>query len=518
MPATRKQVLSIRGIVAGVLVLICIGINVLAAAYITREHKLIEDTISAMTTEHGQAWADLCLERLRSGDASGLQAVVDSIGRSDSVRLALVASEDGRILAATDRERIGERYTDEHDEATTREPHVEELHPEPTGFFHETGHTFNFFFPIDDVEERLGGLVVHVNTAWGNQQAKALAQKWMLLLFVLTTCVGLAAIALDWRLRHAVQALIAATQAIARGERHPDVHIGTGDELDLLGDSVRQMAGALQDTEERVGHWHRELEATIAQRTTQLEESQQVLAEREKMAALGLMAAGIVHEVSNPLAAMSAIVQRIERNADPKLADKCRTLSRQVERISKIVDEMRLVTRPVTSDGSYTNINETLTVSVKIARYDPRAKTSRILEKFDPDIPRVPGHPDRWQQVFLNLIINALDAMPNGGDVTVSSSNVEEGVEIAFRDTGRGMSDEQMSRLYHPFYTTKARGGMGLGLSVCHGIVRTYGGEIRVASEVGKGTEILIVIPLIEQAPPVGASAEAQGHTSQRAP
>lgn len=500
LPATRKHILNIRRIVGGTLVLVCLGVNVLAVIYVTREHKLIEKTISATTSEHGAAWARLCGARMQAGDTAGLQSVIDAIGSSSGVRLAIVVSESGQIVASTDRLRIGQEHRLDHDEVASEGPlnehHVEELHPEPSGFFHEEGHTFEFAFPIREAEEHYGTLVVHVNTAWGNLQAKALALKGLALVFTLTALLGLAAFAVDWRLRKAVKALIAATQAIAKGERVPEVHVGTGDELDILGDSVKQMAEALQDTEERVNHWHRELETTIADRTAQLEESQQLLAEREKMAALGLMAAGIVHEVGNPLAAMSTIVQRMERTADATIAQKCRTLHEQIERISRIVRDMRQVARPASTDGSSTNLNETIGVAVKVARYDPRAKRIEIVQDLTPQVPRIPGEPDRWQQVFLNVIINALDAMPNGGQLTIASSVDERYVEVVFRDSGHGMNREQVRKVYHPFYTTKTNGGMGLGLSVCHSIVRSYGGDINVRSEVDEGTELRITVPL----------------------
>ena len=514
MPATRKHVLNIRRIVGGTLVLICLAVNVLAVVYVAREHKLIEETIIATSNEHGQAWAQLCRAEMQVGDTSALQAVIDAIGGSESVRLALVVNEAGRIVAATDRQRIGEPHRVEHDDARNGanrdEPHVEELHPKPTGFFHESGHTFEFLFPIREAEDHLGTLVVHVNTAWGNQQAKTHAVKGLLLVFTLTCLVGLAAVALDWRLRKAVKALIDATQAIAKGERTPDVHVGTGDDLDILGQSVRQLAVSLQDTEERVAHWHRELESTIANRTAQLEESQQLLAEREKMAALGLMAAGIVHEIGNPLTAMSTIVQRIERKADARFSEQCRTLSQQIERISKIVNDMRQVARPVSANGSSTNVNETLRVVIKVAQYDPRAKTIEIVPHLSAAVPRIPGDADRWQQVFMNLIINALDAMPRGGRLLISSSISAGQVAISFRDSGSGMSAEQLRQMYHPFYSTKAGDGMGLGLSVCHSIVRSYGGVIAVESKVGQGTEFRITI-----APYKGLSQTEQSNATQ---
>ncbi len=498
MPATRKHALNIRRIVGGALVFVCLGINAFAVVYVAQEHELVEETISATTLEHGTVWAQLCGVEMQTGTPQTLQTVVDSMGHSESVRLALVVNETGLIVAATDKRQIGNQRRLEHDEmnngATLDKPHIEELHPEPTGFFHESGHTFEFLFPIQTAEDRLGTLVVHVNTAWGNLQAKTLAIKGLLLVFTLTCFIGLAAVALDWRLRKAVRALIDATQAIAKGERTPNVHVGTGDYLDILGESVKKMAASLQDTEERVSHWHRELESTIANRTAQLEESQQLLAEREKMAALGLMAAGIVHEIGNPLTAMSAIVQRIERHADAKYSEQCRTLGQQIERISKIVNDMRQVATPVSSSSSWTNVNETLRVALKIAQYDPRATPTEITSDLSAAVPRIPGDADRWQQVFMNLIINALDAMPDGGTLFISTSTDAGNVTIAFRDSGSGMNAEQLRQLYHPFYSTKANHGMGLGLSVCHSIVRSYGGEIVVESQVGQGAEFRINI------------------------
>ncbi len=498
LPTTRKHVLDIRRIVGGTLVLVCLAINALAVVYVTREHELVEETISATTSEHGVAWAELCAAKMQAEDLSALQNVVDAIGRSKSVRLALVVDKADLIIAASDRQRVGDSLRVEQNEArdgaNRDEPHVEELRPEPAGFFHESGHTFEFLFPVLNAKNHLGTLVVHVNTAWGNQQAKTLAIKGLLLVFTLTCLVGLAAVALDWRLRKAVKALIDATRAIAGGERSPDVYVGTGGDLDILGESVRQMAVSLQDTEERVAHWHQELESTIANRTAQLEESQKLLAEREKIAALGLMAAGIVHEIGNPLTAMSAIVQRIERKADARFGEQCRTLGQQIERISRIVNDMRHVASPVSNNGSSTNVNETLRVAVKIAQYDPRATSVEIVPSLSAEVPRIPGDADRWQQVFMNLIINALDAMPHGGKLLVSTSTGDEDVSIAFRDSGSGMNTEQIRQLYHPFYSTKASDGMGLGLSVCHSIVRSYGGEIAVESEVGRGTEFRITI------------------------
>jgi signal transduction histidine kinase len=257
------------------------------------------------------------------------------------------------------------------------------------------------------------------------------------------------------------------------------------------------MAEALRRSETRINHWHRQLERTIAARTQELEASQVLLAQREKMAALGLMAAGVTHEVGNPLAAISAIVQRMERDTSAELREKCKLVLGEIERVSRVIDEMKQFARPLSRSSELVNVNEVLEISMKTCRYDPRAKDVRMVVDLDPEVPAIRGDGDRWQQVFLNLFNNAFDAMRNGGQLTIASRANNGQVELTIRDTGMGMTAEQLRNLFHPFYSTKAPGqGIGLGLSVCAGIVRSYGGRIEVKSAVGRGTQFRIIVPV----------------------
>ncbi len=513
MRPKRNQSLGIRRIVAGALVLIWLGINAAGILYVSLEHKLVEETFLAVTEEQGRAWSRLCAERIKEGERAPLQHLVDALGQGRDIRRAWVADQAGVVIADTESDHIGRRVELGELEFQAGDVHVEEQRSAPGGFFHEAGHDFRLRFPIRRDGERLGTLALELNTAWGNLEAKALAVKGIVTLLAITIGFALVAFWVDRGLVRGIRQLTDAIRGIADGQLDPRVRLGTGDELDELGDSVNIMADALRQSEDRVRHWKEQLEQVVAARTEQLEASQALLAQREKMAALGLMAAGVAHEVGNPLSAISAIVQRLELSTEPKLRDKCRTIRQQIERISKTIDELRLFARPARARGDApVNANEVLRLSLQVCRYDPRGKRVTIATNLDPDLPPIWGHADRWQQVFLNLIFNAFDAMPEGGTLTVISKRRNERVELVFQDTGVGMSAQQIRKLFHPFYSTKPQErASGLGLSVCEGIVRGYSGVIHVDSEPGRGSEFSIEIPPFQRPASEGESALTAG-------
>ncbi|MCH7870178.1 MAG: HAMP domain-containing protein [Planctomycetes bacterium] len=510
MPSRRRQVLGIRRLVVGTLVLIWAGIIAVAIYYVSLEHKLIERTMVAGARQNGAAWADHCAEWMDGEQTSPLQNLVERIGGQRDVRQAWIVNLDGLVIAATIREQLGTHVQHAPDVGDHTEVRVEEGHPAPSGFFHEAGHNFDFFFPIAADGRRLGTLGIVMNTAWGNREAKTLATKALATLLLISIGFGVAAIWVDRKLVSGVRRLTGAIDGIASGQLDQQVKLGTGDELDSLGDSVTRMSDALQQSEQRVKHWQRRLEGLVAQRTQQLEESQTLLAQNEKMAALGLMAAGVAHEVGNPLASISAIVQRLEWDAEPRLRDKCRIIREQIERISKTIDELRQFARPGrTGENTPVDVGEVLKLTLQVCHYDPRGKRVKIDTQLDADLPSIRGEPDRWQQVFLNLTFNAFDAMPDGGRLTITGQLRGDHVELLFRDTGEGMSPEQLQKLFHPFYSTKQAGqGSGLGLSVCQGIVQSCGGEITAKSAPGQGAEFRITAPVYQhQEPETGDSA-----------
>jgi two-component system, NtrC family, sensor kinase len=227
----------------------------------------------------------------------------------------------------------------------------------------------------------------------------------------------------------------------------------------------------------------------------QLEEQLRI---SEKMASIGLLAAGVAHEVNTPLTGISSFTQMLLEGADPQdprthLLEK---IERQTFRAAKIVNGLLTLSRPASSDRSIVDLN--LVIVDVLALLEHQFETQRVRVRRElSDTPIVfMGQEHKLQQVFLNLFLNARDAMPKGGWLSVSTRLDGGRVVAEVADTGSGIPSEYLARIYDPFFTTKAIGqGTGLGLSITYGIVREHGGAVDCESIVGQGTRFILSFP-----------------------
>lgn len=225
------------------------------------------------------------------------------------------------------------------------------------------------------------------------------------------------------------------------------------------------------------------------------------MSEMERLAATGQTAAQFAHEVGTPLNLISGHAQLLRASLpeNSKEAGRLATISAQIERIENIVREMLDRTRFGTTERRKINLNEVL--SKIFDAVEPTLQESRVELKtnLDESLPDISGDAERLQQVFLNLIKNALDAMPNGGKLEVSSYSTRDKVLIEFADSGIGMSEEVRSQIFQPLFTTKERGrGTGLGLVVVRQIMQNHEAEIEVESEPGKGAKFKLIFSRID--------------------
>lgn len=229
--------------------------------------------------------------------------------------------------------------------------------------------------------------------------------------------------------------------------------------------------------------------------------TQQKLLETEvmhssKMAALGVMAAGVAHEIGNPLASVSTRLRLMkERHDGAYYRDSIRLIENEIGRISRILRSVSQLARPDKMTWSTCQINSILSDTLNIIRFDQRAKNCKIQSELCRSLPRTTGSKDELSQVFLNLGLNALEKMPHGGVLTVRTSVTADQIEVSFADTGEGMSEEVVSKIFTPFFSTKEQ-GLGLGLYIAHNIIDAHGGRIKVRSELGAGTVITLFLPV----------------------
>lgn len=256
-----------------------------------------------------------------------------------------------------------------------------------------------------------------------------------------------------------------------------------------------------REMEEELKNYTEHLEKIVQERTRRLRETQEQMIHREKIAALGEIAAGVAHEIGNPLSSLSSIIRGFEFSSedDGNRKEKIRLMQEQIGRIARIVREMTDFSRPARFRKSLTHVNEVVKTALGIARYDKRFKGVDVKTSFDSEIPAIKIDGDKLLQVFLNIVFNAADVMNGEGSLRVTTKLENSSIAVSFGDEGPGISEEQLTKVFEPFYTTKEVGeGTGLGLSVSYGIMQSMGGTIRAVNQAGGGSLFTVEIPLQE--------------------
>ncbi len=224
----------------------------------------------------------------------------------------------------------------------------------------------------------------------------------------------------------------------------------------------------------------------------------------QKMESIGTLAAGIAHEVGNPLASISALVQVAQRSTDDTfVSEKLSLVKSQITRISKIIRDLVDFSRPSNYELHLTNINDSVKEAVEITKVGTKAKDIEFITELSETIPHLPLVSDQIQQVFVNILLNAVDAIIEKGQqqknerIKVTSYSDDDHVTVIFSDTGKGIKEEHLQKIFEPFFTTKKEGrGTGLGLWVSYGIVRSFQGDIKLKSQPNKGTTFIITLPV----------------------
>ena len=227
------------------------------------------------------------------------------------------------------------------------------------------------------------------------------------------------------------------------------------------------------------------------------------MVQTEKLTSLGLLAAGVAHEVNTPLAVISNYIQMLAKQIPPddprqKTIEK---IVKQTFRASEIVNNLLNFSRTGAAEFTSVNLNSVVEETLTLVQHPFKTARVSVIHSLTKELPPVLGSPTRLQQVFLNLFMNARDAMPNGGMLEVRTAAQNGSVEVEVTDTGSGIPPEHLHRIFDPFFTTKASGrGTGLGLSVSYGIIKEHAGKVEVRSTPGKGTSFRLEFPVARKA------------------
>jgi signal transduction histidine kinase/FixJ family two-component response regulator len=250
----------------------------------------------------------------------------------------------------------------------------------------------------------------------------------------------------------------------------------------------------------------KQAEKELENACSQLKETQLELIQSSKMAAMGQLSAGISHELNQPLTGIKGFAQAalLDLENDNPLREDLRRIVEQADRMDKIIKNIHFFARKSEFKMEEIDINQPIEDSLMFLTEQLRVHNIRLNKLLALDLPKIKGDTNQLQQVFLNLITNARDAIdslknPNGGEITVRTSLSEDkkNIEIIFQDAGCGIPKENLESIFNPFFTTKSpEGGIGLGLSIVYRIIENHKGRIEVESEMGKGTIFKIILPL----------------------
>ena len=490
-----------------------------------QEKELIQNSV-----KYGHSFVDYVKKSTRYGMLTFqqllIQQTIEAIGSAEGVLRVRIFDNKGKIAYSSDKKDIG-TVIDKKSPICTG-CHSGDKHPKdtPTVLISKDNRDFRILNIVQPIlneaacytsachahpkEQRVLGLVeANLSLALLDKSIKnqGLAITVYVLVFLFVISVVLCTIL--WNLVSTpVSLLTRGMEKVAGGDLDYHLDIKTKDEIGELAQAFNAMTSDLKKAKNELVEWGNTLEKKVQEKTAAIHRAQAQLIHSEKLASLGRMAAGVAHEINSPLTGIVTFGHLLLKKFPPGSEENedIQVIIEQANRCSTIIKGLLGFARASAAEKASTNINDVIYHSLNIVRNKADFFNIKIITNFDDFLQKVTADSSQLQQVFLNMIMNAADAVEGKGTITVTTRNIRDNsgdwVEVEFSDTGPGIDNENLAKIFEPFFTTKPVGkGTGLGLAVSHGIVQEHGGSISVKTKQGEGTSFFIKLPAYKEMP-----------------
>ncbi len=474
-----------------------------------------------------------------SDERAAAYRTMEMIGRLRGIEQVRMLNKEGRVTFSTDRVEVG-RLVDKRAEAcyachAAGQPLVRLNMPSRSRIFTRNGHrVLAMITPIYNEpscssaachehpadKPVLGVVDIAMSLEDEDNAVAALGRKTTVfsVIGVLLLAVAVGAFFRGQVIRPLGE-ILSATERVAQGDLAHPLRMRRTDEIGRLAGSFDEMTISLGQAHDELRQLNENLERQVEERTNALRSAQAQLIQSEKMSSLGKLAASVAHEINNPLAGILTYAKLLIRmHEEGELTDKVREscvrnlrlVQRETERCSAIVRNLLDFARQRTPSLKEVDVSAVVEESLTLLAH--RLQMQNVaLDKDLPPLPFVKADFGQLRQSFVNIALNACEAMATGGTLTVTARQAGAHVEVRMTDTGPGIAPELLPRILDPFFTTKEK-GTGLGLSVVDGIIDRHGGTLKIESTVGQGTTVVVRLPVTPAAPPAIGALAAGGN------
>jgi two-component system NtrC family sensor kinase len=476
------------------------GLVLLAAAPIRGEEGALRGTLyGGVLLNHRFEMVDRMWGMLYGGERRGPDAAGSVTIFQRDIRIATTVRDDRGARA------VGTRVSAEVAEAVLGRGET----------WHDRAFAVNdWYFTAYEPLRNLEGAIVGILYVGVLERAYASTRNRVILSFFALATVGFIMIigltyAMISNITRPIGEMVAATRSITAGRFDQEVRATAQGEITLLAESFNTMLASLRQMKADLEEWGNTLERKVHERTDQLMRMQVRVAQSERLASLGMLAAGVAHEINNPLGGILSLTALTLEDlpADHPDRHNLEVVVRQTERCRDIVKGLLDFSRQSAAMMEDEDVNDILAQTLALVSKQAAFFNVQVVQHWAPDLPHVTADRQQLQQVFLNLLVNAVQAMGEQGTITITTRSADDGAaaEVVIADTGSGIPPDLIDRIFDPFFTTKQGGtGTGLGLAIAYGIVTRHHGTISVESEVGKGTTFTIRLPAAAPVPAMG--------------